>query len=205
MYSAIYENQSSRWGYKEKAQAWSWNSKAKMQIREGSRVTRTLPVASSDEHTLAPVKGSADGLSSQLSEVIKSIYFWLLPLFLRILRTTGVQIRAQKGLLWSFLLLSQVNSHCCWNCEPMLHYVNLIFSHLPENSITGKKTSSTPWKEGRKERRSKGGMEETKLVANSSLLIQICLNTEQGMAGDNVQFTAFSRWLEIKTQLKEVH
>lgn len=48
-------------------------------------------------------------------------------------------------------------------------------------------------------------MEETWLVANSSLLIQICLNTERGMAGDNVQFTAFSRWLEIKTQLKEVH
>lgn len=63
---------------KKRVQARSWNSQAKkMQTREGSRGTGTLPVASSDEHN-----SSTSYRKCPFTGFIRSIYFWLLPLFL---------------------------------------------------------------------------------------------------------------------------
>lgn len=68
-----------------------------MQTREGSRGTGTLPVASSDEHN-----SSTSYRKCLFTGFIRSIYVWLLPYSYwysqSILRTTNLQIRAQKDL-----------------------------------------------------------------------------------------------------------
>lgn len=68
---------------KKRVQARSWNSKAKkMQTREGSRGTGTLPVASSDEHNSSTSYRKCSYRKCPFTGFIRSIYFWLLPLFL---------------------------------------------------------------------------------------------------------------------------